>query len=169
MTHEARKSLPFLIFEEVQDAEPYAGALFRRKFGDPIPNFPHHYVALYKAADGALHVLGYSHAMVVQGIGLGGGSCTDMRVMRMMTAAERAAVRDAGGMLFLLLHFGFERFAQETPVVFAYCGDRRAEMVDLRAGFEKTEYSFLLRRTLRPLSDEQVAAFTRQAAAIGPF
>lgn len=169
MTRDARALVPFLIFEEVLDAEPCAGALFRRKFGDPIPDHPHHYVAIYRAADAGLHVVGYSHSMLHQGLGLGGGSCVDERVLRMMSPDERKALRKAGGMLYLLLHFGFERFSAHSPIVFAYCGDNRAELVDLRAGFEKTEHRHLLRRVLAPLSDAEVIAYTTRAAAIGPF
>ena len=169
MTIDIGRPLPFLIFEEVRNAEPYAGALFRRKFGDPIPDHPHHYVALYKSADGVLHVASYGHVTQFQGIGLGGGSCTDERVLRLMSAADRAALRATGGMHCLLIRFIFETFVEHAPILFAYCGDARAELVDLRAGFEKTEYSYLLRRVLRPLTGEEVVAYTRRAEAIGPF
>ena len=169
MTIDANHRLPFLIMEEVRDAEPYAGALFRRKFGDPIPDHPHHFISLYKAADGSLHLASYGHVTHYQGIGLGGGSCTDERVLRMMSAADRAALRAAGGMHCLLIRFIFERFAEHAPILFAYCGDNRAELVDLRAGFEKTEYTYLLRRVLRPLSDAERADYTQRAAAMGLF
>ncbi len=169
MTTYARCNLPFLIMEEVRDAEPYAGDLFRRKFGDPIPDHPHHFITLYKAADGTLHVASYGHVTHYQGIGLGGGSCTDERVLRLMSAADRAALRAAGGMHCLLIRFIFETFAQYAPILFAYCGDNRAELVDLRAGFEKTAHRHLLRRVLAPLSDAEVIEYTTRAAAIGPF
>ena len=43
------------------------------------------------------------------------------------------------------------------------------EPVDLRAGFERTEYPYLFRRVLSPLAPESVAAYTARAAAFGPF
>lgn len=169
MQNEVRAGLPFLEFAEVQEPEPAVAALFRRKFGDPLPAHPHHFTVTYRSADGKSHVASYGHVTHHQGIGLGGGSCTDAAVLRLMSASERAAVRAAGGMHFLLIRFIFETFARHAPIIFAYCGDRRAELVDLRAGFQKTEFSYLLRCVLRPLSDAQVTEYTRQAAAIGPF
>lgn len=169
MPGEVQPALPFLTFSEEVVPQPGADELFRRKFGDPLPAYPHHFTATYRDGNGDLHLASYGHVMLHLGMGLGGGSCTDQRVLRLMSADERAAVKSAGGLHFLLIRFIFERFVTHAPVLFAYCGDARAEMVDLRAGFEKTEYSYLLRRVLRPLTDAEVADYTRRAAAIGPF
>lgn len=160
---------PFLIFEEVRDGAPYAGALFQRKFGAPIPTYPNHYVALYRAADGALHVASYGHVLLHEGIGFGGGSCTDERVLRMMSSEERAQLKAAGGMHCLLIRFIFRAFAAKAPILFAYCGDKRAEIVDLRAGFERTDFPLLFRRVLTPLGADEIAAYTARAASFGPF
>lgn len=169
MTEATSDQPPFLIFEEVRDAAPYAGGLFQRKFHSPIPTYPHHFIALYRAADGSLHVASYGHVFVHEGMGMGGGSCTDERVLRLMRSEERAVLKAAGGMHCLLIRFIFRVFATRSPVLFAYCGDKRAEIVDLRAGFERTEYPYLFRRVLSPLAPESVAAYTARAAAFGPF
>lgn len=161
--------LPFLHFEEVSEGAPYAGALFQRKFNSAIPSYPFHFIAFYRSAAGSLHVASYGHVMLKSGMGMGGGSCTDERVLRLMSADERAAIRAAGGLHCLLIRFIFKAFATRTSILFAYCGDKRAELVDLRAGFERTEYPYLFRRVLVPMSPENIAVFTEQAAAYGPF
>lgn len=160
---------PFLIFEEVREGAPYAGALFQRKFGVPIPAYPNHYLAFYRDGEGALHVASYGHVLLHQGIGLGGGSCTDEGVLRRMQAHERTQLKAAGGMHCLLIRYIFRAFAVHSPILFAYCGDKRAEIVDLRAGFERTEHPYLFRRVLAPLAPENVAAYTTRAARHGPF
>ena len=76
MIEPATDQPPFLIFEEVRDAAPYAGELFQRKFNSPIPTYPHHFIALYRAADGSLHVASYGHVFVHDGMGMGPASGT---------------------------------------------------------------------------------------------
>lgn len=159
----------FLIFEEVREGAPYAGALFQRKFGSPIPAYPNHYIALYRDGEGALHLASYGHVLLHEGIGLGGGSCSDERVMRRMQSAERAQLKAAGGLHCLLIRFIFRAFAAKAPILFAYCGDKRAEIVDLRAGFERTPHPLLFRRVLAPLAETEIAALTQRAAVFGPF
>ena len=51
----------FFTITEVDDAEFFAGALFRRKFHAPPPDFPRHLVAFYRSGDGGLHPAGFSH------------------------------------------------------------------------------------------------------------
>jgi len=163
------ESLPFMIFEEVRDGSRYAQDLFTRKFSSAIPNYPHHFIALYRGAAGSLHVASYGHVIVHDGMGLGGGSCTDERVLRMMSSDERATLRSAGGPHCNLIRFIFSTMAERVPVVFAYCGDSRAQIVDLRAGFETTDYPHLLRRAVRSVEADELIELTRRAAARGPF
>ena len=169
MTAVALPDLPFMIFEEVRDAAPYAGALFQRKFGAPIPDYPHHFIALYRHPSGSLHVASYGHVIPFGDIGLGGGSCTDERVLRLITAEHRAALRASDGLHCNLIRFIFNALAPKLAAIFAYCGDPRAEQVDLRAGFEKTEVPLLLRRVLQPTHPLHLQALTAKAAAMGAF
>ncbi|MGE4070862.1 MAG: hypothetical protein AB7E72_06765 [Lysobacterales bacterium] len=169
MSEKTLSDLPFLIFEEVRDGAPYAGELFQRKFHSPIPDYPYHFIALYRATSGSLHVASYGHVMLINGMGMGGGSCTDERVLRLMSSAERDAIRAAGGLHCLLIRYIFQVFAKRAPILFAYCGDKRAELVDLRAGFERTEHPFLFRRVLAPMEPADVEASTERAFAFGPF
>lgn len=169
MTEVLVPDLPFLILEEVRNAERYAGALFQRKFNAPIPDYPHHFIALYRHASGALHVASYGHVIGFGDIGLGGGSCTDERVLRLMSQEHRDAIRAAGGLHCTLIKFIFASLAPKLAAIFAYCGDARAELVDLRAGFEKTDTPYLLRKPLQPLHPLHLHALTAKAAAMGPF
>lgn len=169
MSEPTLSELPFLFFDEVREGAPYAGELFQRKFHSPIPNYPHHFIAFYRGSGGSLHVASYGHVMLIEGMGMGGGSCTDERVLRLMSSEERDAIRAAGGLHCLLIRFIFKTFAARASILFAYCGDKRAELVDLRAGFERTEHPYLFRRVLAPIAPEEIAAFTERAAAFGPF
>ena len=49
----------FITITEVDDADFLVGALFKRKFNHPEPDFPRHIVALYRDAEGDTHLLGY--------------------------------------------------------------------------------------------------------------
>ena len=52
---------PFFTITEVDDAEFFAGALFRRKFHASPPDFPRQLVACDRGDDGSPHPAGFSH------------------------------------------------------------------------------------------------------------
>ena len=52
---------------------------------------------------------------------------------------------------------------------FGYCGDARAESIDLRAGFEKTEHERLLKYFPKSLHPNIERALIAKAHALGPF
>src|SRR5687768_9252478 len=83
-----------LVITEVDahTGEFHVGPLFRRKLASVPPDVAHHLVALYRDADGGLHVAGYSHMRPFGDIYLSGGSCSDGDVIRRMTAAQREAL-----------------------------------------------------------------------------
>ncbi len=51
----------FLQIVEVSDAAPFIAALFRRRFGSEPPDFPRHFIALYRNGDGQWQSVGYVH------------------------------------------------------------------------------------------------------------
>ena len=50
----------FLTITEIDDAEFVVGALFRRKFASPPPDFGRHLVAFYRMPDQSLRLAGFS-------------------------------------------------------------------------------------------------------------
>lgn len=152
---------------EVDDAEAAAGELFRRSFrGDP-PDFPRHYVAR-AALDGSWPTIGYVHMTPTERIYLCGGMCIDERVYRRLPAERRATLKAIGGIAEHMLRYVFAD-CSDGLAIFGYVGDRRAERVDLRAGFRHTGHKHLIVYWPRPLPESGQRALIEQAAAIGPF
>src|SRR5439155_19070266 len=87
-----------LTIEEVDDATALAGDLFRRTFAHPIPDFPRHFVAFSRLADGSSQVAGYIHYSAWETAGwLCGGLCVDSAAYNRASPADAAAWKHAGG------------------------------------------------------------------------
>jgi hypothetical protein len=159
----------FLAISELDDASPFFGELFRRKFGDPIPAVRHHVGLFYRDDGGAFVPMTYVHFMAYGELLLVGGGCTDGRAFARMSEAERAEVNASGGGLLHALRYGFERFADMCEAYFGYCGDPRAYEVDMAAGFVPTQHDKLIARWHRPLDASRRENLIAKAHAIGPF
>lgn len=160
----------FITMVEVDDGPFAIGALFKRKFGDAPPDVPHHNVAFYRDAEGALHPATYAHYRPLGDLYLVGGACTDGAVLRRMSEAERSAVTTSGGLYLHLLRWAFARYADRCEAYFGYCGDPRAYEVDIAAGFVDTDHPKLLAHWHRPEQHEVLRrALIAKAHAIGPF
>ena len=159
----------FLRISEVDDGSFFVDELFQRKFGGVAPRAAHHVVAFHKRGPQQLRVLGYAHFLPFGDIMLVGGVCTDGAAFDTMAAAERDAIRAAGGVYFNVLRYAFARFAARCEAYFGYCGDARAETVNLAAGFVRTGHPRLLVNFHQPLHEVMHGALIAKAAAIGPF
>ena len=169
-THILPESLRgFLDITEIDDARLLASGLFQRKFGSPPPDFGRHLVALYRDADGSMHVAGYSHMRRFGEVYLSGGSCSDGATIRRMPAAQREAVQEAGGIWYLILKYAFEKFADDCDAFFGHCGDARALVVAQAAGFIKTEFPPIIVNWHKPLHENIRRALTAKVVALGPF
>jgi hypothetical protein len=100
---------------------------------------------------------------------LGGGAVSDTSALRQLPAEIRRAIKAAGGLYFNLLKFVQHRFADEYDAIFGYCADPRAMMVDLAAGFERTEHKNLIVYFPRRLSARRQRKLIEQAHKVGPF
>jgi len=146
-----------------------AQALFLRKFRTPAPDFPHHVLAHLRDASGEGHLVCYIHFTDGGDILLGGGACTDERVLRRLSSAERDALRRAGGIYQYALEWSVRHFAPRFSAVFGYCGDKRAERVDLAAGFVPTAHRHLLVYWTRKLEAARQDELTARAMTHVPF
>ena len=160
---------PFIVIAEVEGGHRIAGELFKRKFGDTLPESGHHLIAFYRRPDGAFAPASYLHLWIRDGMGLVGGGCTDGRVVRSMRAEERAALDAAGGLLGQMLGFCFAKFESQCDAFMGHCGDARAKEVDLRAGFRETPERYLLIRPNRALGAPREAELVAKAKAFGLF
>jgi hypothetical protein len=146
-----------------------AASLFRKTYGVPPPNHPHHVIAFHRAARDGEVALCYIHFTEVGDLLLGGGACVDKVALRRVDASTRAAIRDAGGLYRMALDWAVAHFAPRWPAIFGYCGDPLAERVDLAAGFERTAHAHLLVHWTRALQPADQRRLIGQAHAIGPF
>lgn len=159
----------FLTITPVDDGPFFMRELFRRKFGGDPPREGQHLVAFYRRAPQQMRVLGYAHFRPFGDIMLVGGVCTDGACFADMDEVQRQAIADAGGVYFNVLKYGFAHYAASCDAYFGYCGDARAEVVNLQAGFRKTEHPHLLVNFHKPLHDVVQRALIAKAAALGPF
>ena len=163
-------SLPsFVSLTEVDDGPFFVDALFRRKFGGEPPASAHHMIAFLRLDGQRMAPACYAHFMPFGDIILVGGVCTDGSVLRSLDPARQAAINGCGGLYFQLLRYGFARFADRCQAYFGYCGDARAEEVNLSAGFCRTEHPHLLVNFHRETHPVMQRALIAKAAAIGPF
>jgi len=134
----------FIGVTEDENVPEVAELLFQRKYQRSVPDFPHHVVAFHRAGEGDSVPVCYVHFTDCGDILLGGGACTDDRVLRQMTPAQRDAVHAAGGIYQHTLQWSVRHFSARFGAIFGYCGNALAERIDRAAGFESTPYEHLL-------------------------
>ena len=119
--------------------------------------------ALVARTAGYLHLMPFGDTILV------GGGCTDGNVLRILSPARSDAVNAAGGILLHLLRHAFANYGDRCEAFLGYCGDPRAEEVDLRAGFVKTQHPHLLVHFHKPRHEVMQRALIAKGAAIGAF
>ena len=161
----AAVTAPVVRVAEVDDARALAvaGALFQRKFGQRIPDFPRHFVAIIGE-----RCAGYVHYTPWQGDFLCGGLCIDDRVYRELPTADRAWIRERGGIAEIMMR-GAHAVLDAHATIWGYIGDKQAEAVDRRVGFVPVAEPYLFAIWRSPLSDVQKAERIAAAKCIGPF
>lgn len=159
----------FLTITELDDASLFYDALFRKKFGHPVPDYPCHLGVFYRESTGRFLPLSYLHFLPFGDIMLVGGLCTDGEVFKSMSAQQREAIRVSGGVMVHGLRHAFEHLAGRCDAFFGYCGDPRAYEVDMQAGFVPTVHDKLIARWHKPLDEVRQRCLVAKAHAIGPF
>lgn len=165
---DARSVHDIVRVEEVSDAEFYAGALFRRRFGGPPPDYPRHYVAFYRHGRSRYLPVGYIHYTRFEDTWLCGGMVIDERLYRRIPAPHRKLIKEAGGIAELMLRDTFARLA-DAPAIWGYVGDKQAEEVDSRVGFRHTHHPHVMVVWNRELPEAEKAARLERVIALGPF
>jgi hypothetical protein len=159
----------FFQVREVADGRAVAGELFRYRYREQAPDFPHHVVGFWRDPDGVEHPACYIHFTALGEVLLGGGACTDPRLLRRLPPDQRGALRAAGGVYQHCLAQAVQLFAPRYPAIFGYCGDALAERVDRAVGFQPTGHRHLLVYFTRPLPPGERARLVALAHAVGPF
>lgn len=159
----------FITVTEVDHGPAFVEPIFQHRYQQSAPDFPHHIVAFWRRDDGAFLPICYAHFSNAGEILLGGGACTDSRVLRRLSVEQRNALRATGGIYQHTLAYAVKHFSPRYAAIFGYCGDALAERVDLAVGFAKTEHAHLLVYWTRELAPAQRTVLLAQAHAVGPF
>ncbi len=155
---------------EIASAETLGGTLFRRRFGQEPPTFPHHVVAYARDGGGTPAVaLCYVHFTPMGSVLLGGGACVDHRALRRLAPDVRNALHAQGGLYRTTLEWAVAHFAHDHDAIFGYCGDRLAERIDLAAGFVRSGHPHLLVRWLREVEIARQQELIATVHALGAF
>lgn len=164
----AQSVAAFLQVVEVNDAAPFIAPLFLRRFGSYPPNFPRHFVALYRVNDEQWQSLGYVHFTCHGKDYLCGGLVMDDRRYRRVLPEHRQQIADIGGVAELMLRESFLCLG-DYEVIWGYVGDKQAEKVDLRVGFERTEHPYIMAVWGRSFSNKVKRQKVQQIAELGAF
>ena len=149
--------------DELNEAATIAGPLFRRKFGQEIPDFPRHFVAMIGGT-----CAGYVHYTAWQGDYLCGGLCIDDRAYRTLSAEQREWLRERGGIAEIMMHHAHTALA-DGATIWGYIGDKQAEAVDRRVGFEKVAEPYLFAIWRKPISEDGKRRRIVEAVKLGAF
>lgn len=156
---------------ETDQAEVLVGDLFRRRFNtDSFPEQPCHFVALAKLADGSLLTLGYVHFTLMGEGAMCGGLVMDERHYRKLPPPIRHTIKRAGGVAEILLRESFKLLPDDLIAIWGYVGNKQAEKVDLRVGFEHTDAAHIMviwKSTELSASERQF--WLDRVVALGPF
>ncbi len=153
---------------ETHDAEYLAGDLFRRVFGQSIPDYPSHFVCLHRAGDGTLRTAGYVHFSAFESVHLVGGFVVDREIYR---GAARADLEELHPSLSIGEHLMREAVGALPPsnAVFAFMGDRRSIEVNERVGYVRTHLPNLYAFWRRELAEDAKRAIAERVLRVTPF
>ena len=156
---------------EVNDARMLAGALFRKSFGQPIPDYPRHFVLVYSPFPGEARrpgVVAYVHHSPREDVFLAGGMCVDPAIYRSLPKPLFEAVKSDGGLATIVMRESFSKLG-DAPAVFAHVGEPRSRQAILRAGFVDTGRSPIMAVWRKPLSAREKQRLLDRVEALGPF
>ncbi|MGH8040604.1 MAG: hypothetical protein ACREPN_00995 [Rudaea sp.] len=164
-----RRLRDFVLTAEVDGGSRFVDALFRRKYADDAPRYPHHLATFCRRADGSLQLAHYLHFFDAGGCWLIGGACTDGDMVRALPPGQRDAIRVAGGLMLQATRYGLCKFGPQADAVFGHCGDARSFQVLMQAGFQPVDHPHLVVYWPRALPAARVAELIAKAEALGEF
>ncbi len=157
----------FLVME-THDAQFLAGDLFRRVFGQPVPDYPSHFVCLYRAPDGILRTAGYVHFSAFESVHLVGGFVVDRELYGKVAPAELEELRPSLSIGEYLMREAIRALAPSNAV-FAYMGDRRSIEVNERVGYARTHLQNLYAFWRTALPEDAKKAIAERVMRVTPF
>lgn len=164
-------SQPFndIFFSAVSNGQCFVDALFRKKFGDPAPDYGHSVIGFYRKSFQHFIPVCHMNYLLHENIMLCGGAMTDGAAFAEMPERLAAEIRAGGGIYFHLIKYAFDYFADQCEAYFGFAGDPRALEVDLAAGYEPTGHQHLIVHFHKPVSEQRKRELIEKAHALGPF
>ena len=163
------RPFPNLLITPVNDGPFFVDELFQRKFAHAAPDFGMPIICFYrKSSDHYIPVCYISYLQHDEVILVGGGM-TDGNAIRQMPDDLATGIRNAGGIFYHVLKFGFHHFKDQCEAFFGYAGDKRAYEVDMKAGFEPTKYQYLIGHFHKPITLARKNTLIDKIHGIGPF
>jgi len=164
-------SHPFenLLITTVDDGPFFIDELFQRKFAHSAPYHGISVICFYRKNWDHFLPVGYLNFLPYEEVMLVGGGMTDGRAFGHMKGDLPEQIRAGGGILYRLLKFGFDRFADQCEAYFGEAGDQRAYEVDMQAGFEPTGHKHLIVHFHKPISPERKNYLIEKIHGIGSF
>lgn len=159
----------FVRFAELGDLDEGLRALFRRKFRLEAPEFPHHFLASVRLGDGSWQPASYMHATDCGDLVIGGGACTDERVLRRLDGEQRRRLRAFGGIYRALVLYEMAWFREKLPAAFACVGNPVAVRLLATLGFEPAGPDTLFVRWLQAVDAARQRQLVAKAASFMPF
>ncbi len=158
--------------EELAEASAAAGALFRRRFGHAVPDYPRHFELVYAPpvgkAPGARQVVAYVHQTPYRGVHLTGGMCVEEGAYRRFPRWLFAQVRGQGGLATVVTRDSLALLG-DSPAAFGHVGEPRARQADLRTGYADCGRPHLMVFWRRPLPEAEKERLIDMVEAHGPF
>jgi hypothetical protein len=143
----------------------------RDNCGLPIPTPPenwHQYVAFYKWPDQRIEPIGFTNWIRYEDVYLGGGMCVHPTFYRRLPKEHWLTCKAKGGVAQLIMETAATQI-NDTAAWFAYCGDKKASIVDARVGFRPTSREYIIVKWFRDVSPSEQEALEAKVGAIGPF
>lgn len=165
-----------------RNAQFYAADLFSECFGQPFP-LPREKaglsiatpaqnwwqeVAFYKWSETHLEPVGFCNWIRYADCYLCGGMCVRSNFYRRLPKAHWVACRDRGGVAQIVLETAF-RDLNDCTAWFGYCGDKKAYIVDMRAGYRPTRHRYVIVKWNAELPEAEQRALEDRIALVGPF
>jgi len=164
------------------NARYFAADLFQESFKIPfpvprenaglsIPTPPENWrqeVAFYKWSETHLEAVGFCNWIHYAGCYLCGGMCVRRDFYRRLPKEQWLVCRERGGVAQIMLETAFQQLT-DCQAWFGYCGDKRAYIVDMRAGFRPTRFRYVIVKWNGDLEDTRKRALEDRVVDIGPF
>ncbi len=152
----------------VDNGKFFINDMFQRKYRQNAPDVTNHLIAFYNTNNVFLPV-SYLSFLPHDNVLLVGGGMTDGRAIRQMSSDEQETIANNDGILYFMLKYGFEYFGSQCEAFFGYVNDPRAYKIDIKAGFEQTQYPYLVAHYHTPTSRQCKDSLEKKIHDIGPF